>query len=61
MHRTSAAGGLVVLERTMMETELGIGKKVFAISAEPSLGPVSIPAKASDQNFDGLDFPLYSF
>jgi hypothetical protein len=61
MHRAFTAGGLVFLERAMMQTLPGIGKDLLTVIAEYLLGTVVISAKTPDHHFHGPGFPLHAF
>ena len=61
MHRAFTAGGLVILERAMLQTQAGVGKDLLTVIAECLLGAVVIPAKTPDHQLHGLSFPLHAF
>jgi hypothetical protein len=62
MHRAFAAGGLVFLKLTMLQTPVGIGQEILTLFAgELAIGAVPIPAESPDHHFHGSCFPLHAF
>lgn len=58
MDRAFAAGGLVVLERAVAQSFVGVVKQFPAICAEFSLTPVAITAVTADHGRHGARFAL---
>lgn len=57
--RALAAGGFVLLERTMLQPFQGVGKQVRTFSAQ-WVGLMMVAAVAPDHGFHGAGFPSYA-